>query len=252
MIPNIIHFCFGFQKDFGEKPFSIFHYISIKSAYKINKPDKIFLYYKYEPTGEWWEKAKEYISTQQIEPPDEIEGNHLLHYAHKSDVFRLLILHERGGIYLDMDTICKKPFGDLLENKFVIGRQGRFMRGNLCNAVMLAEKDSEFIKLWLEEYKSFRSKGFDEYWDEHSVKVPYRLSLKYPDLIHIEEYDRFHYPLYYKHSLKKLFKKNLDFKNAYCHHLWENGSYEKYLKDLNEDYILNVNTTYNKLARKYL
>jgi hypothetical protein len=34
------------------------HYLAVKSAYDINKPDKIFLYYTFEPSGEWWEKDK--------------------------------------------------------------------------------------------------------------------------------------------------------------------------------------------------
>ena len=47
MVPNIIHFIFGLEKKFGNRPFSIFHYLAIKSAYEINEPDKIYFYYKY-------------------------------------------------------------------------------------------------------------------------------------------------------------------------------------------------------------
>jgi hypothetical protein len=252
MIPKIIHFCYGFDKNFGGKPFSIFHYIAIRSAFEVNKPVEIFLYYKYEPEGVWWEKAKKFAVTEKVEPPETIKGKTLNHYAHKSDVMRLQILKEIGGIYLDMDTVCKKPFDILLDNKFVIGKEGRFFLNGLCNAVMLAEKNSEFINLWLDEYSSFRSTGFDKYWAEHSVKIPYKLSKKYPGLLHIEGYESFHYPMYYPSSLKKLFVQNKDYKNAYCHHLWENGSYEQYLKNLTADYIMNVDTTYNIIARKYL
>jgi len=38
MIPNIFHFCYGFTKDFGGKPFSLVHYLALKSAYEINRP----------------------------------------------------------------------------------------------------------------------------------------------------------------------------------------------------------------------
>lgn len=58
MIPNIIHFVFGLEPDFGGKVFCLVHYLAIKSALLVNKPDKIFLYYCYEPKGNmWWEKA---------------------------------------------------------------------------------------------------------------------------------------------------------------------------------------------------
>jgi mannosyltransferase OCH1-like enzyme len=252
MIPNIFHFCYGFTKDFGGKPFSLVHYLALKSAYEINRPDAVFFYYKFIPEGEWWEKAKKIITLVQIEPPVEVFGNRLYHVAHKSDVWRLSALIEFGGIYMDLDTICVKPFTPLLDNKFVIGKQGRWRRMGLCNAVMMAEKNSEFAKIWLNEYKSFRSLGHDKYWAEHSVSVPFTLSIKYTDLLHIEKYSSFHYPLYYPLSLKKMFKYNFKYEKAYCHHLWENGSWEKYLKNLSVDYIVTKDTTYNLLARRYL
>jgi hypothetical protein len=252
LIPNIFHFCYGFTKDFGGKPFSLVHYIAIKSAYEINKPDAIYFYYKYEPEGIWWDKAKKLVELRQIEPPEEIFGNKLYHVAHKSDVWRMETLIEKGGIYMDLDTICVKPFTPLLKNKFVIGRQGKWRKMGLCNAVMMAEKNSEFAKIWLSEYKSFRSKGHDKYWAEHSVVLPLKLSLKHYDLLHIENFDSFHYPLYYPLSLMKMFKFNMKYENAYCHHLWENGSWDKYLKNLDVDGIKNKNSTYNLIARKFL
>jgi len=252
LIPNTFHFCYGFTEDFGGKPFSLVHYLAIKSAYEVNKPNAIYFYYKFMPEGEWWERAKEIITLKHVEPPNEVLGNKLYHVAHKSDVWRLRTLIENGGIYMDLDTICVKPFTHLLDNKFVIGRQGRWRKMGLCNAVMMAEKNSEFIRIWLNEYKSFRSKGHDKYWAEHSVALPLSLSIKYPDLLHIEEYYCFHYPLYYPLSLKKMFRYNFKYDRAYCHHLWENGSWEKYLKNLTIDYIKSVDTTYNRIARRFL
>ena len=252
MIPNIFHFCYGFTEDFGGKPFSFVHYMAIKSAYELNKPDAIFFYYKYIPKGEWWEKVNNLIILKQIEPPQEIYGNKLYHVAHKSDVWRLETLIEYGGIYMDLDTICTKPFTPLLSYNFVIGKQGKWRNMGLCNAVMMAEKKSKFANIWLKEYKSFRSKGHDKYWAEHSVALPLKLSAKYPDLLHIEKYNSFHYPLYYPLSLKKMFRLNMKYPHAYCHHLWENGSWDKYLKNLNLDYIKSVDTTYNLIARRFM
>ena len=252
MIPNIFHFCYGLSPDFGGKPYSLVHYLAVKSAMEVNKPENIFFYYSYEPGGEWWERTKQIVSLKKITAPDEIFGNPLNHVAHKADIIRLQYLIETGGIYLDLDTISKKSFAPLLKNKFVIGKQGKWRKMGLCNAVMMSEKDSEFAKIWLNEYTSFRSKGKDKYWAEHSVSVPLKLSKKHRSLLHIEPFDSFHYPLYYPLSLKKLFVQNKDYTNAYCHHLWEGGSWEKYLKNLSVEHILNVDTTYNLIARKFL
>jgi len=137
------------------------------------------------------ERSKSLVTYVKQNPSEEIFGNKLYHVAHKADVLRLKILIEHGGIYLDLDTICKKPFTAFLNHKFVIGKQGRWRKMGLCNAVMMSEKSSEFAKIWLDAYKTFRSKGKDEYWGEHSVKVPLDLAKQYPHLLHIEPYDSF-------------------------------------------------------------
>ncbi|MBS1517379.1 MAG: hypothetical protein JSS91_04760 [Bacteroidetes bacterium] len=252
MIPNIFHFCYGLSEDFGGKPYSLVHYLAVRSAREINDPEEIFFYYSYEPEGEWWEKTKEIVTAVKVIPPDEIFGNKLYHVAHKADILRLEKLSETGGIYMDLDTICCKPFTPLLDNKFVMGRQGKFRKMGLCNAVMMSEKNSGFIKIWMNEYKTFRSKGKDKYWAEHSVQIPLKLSKLHPELLHIEPYDSFHYPLYYSFELKKMFEKNLRYPNAFCHHLWEGGSWDKYLKDMTVESILKNDTTYNLLARRFL
>lgn len=252
MIPNIFHFCYGLSEDFGGKPFSLVHYLAIKSAKDVNSPDKILFYYSFEPQGEWWEKAKSLVTLVKVSPPEEIFGNKLFHVAHKADVLRLNALIDHGGIYLDLDTISRKAFSPLLKNKFVIGKQGKWRKMGLCNAVMMAEKNSEFAKLWLNEYRTFRSKGKDKYWAEHSVKLPMKLAKSNPGLLHIEPYDSFHFPLYYPSSLKNLFEKEKSYPNAYCHHLWEGGSWNKYLKDLNVEDIKKRNSTYNSIARRFL
>lgn len=252
MIPNIFHFCYGLSEDFGGKPYSLVHYLAVKSAFEVNKPEKIFFYYSYEPQGEWWNKTLEMIEPVKVIAPDEVFGNKLFHVAHKADVLRLEKLIEFGGIYLDLDTICKKPFTPLLENKFVIGKQGKWRNKGLCNAIMMSEKNSEFARIWYEEYRSFRSKGKDKYWGEHSITLPFKLSRQHSNLLHVERYDSFTFPLYYQSSLKDLFVNSKDYPNAYCHHLWEGGSWEKYLKNLSVKDIFERNSTYNNIARRFL
>lgn len=261
MIPNKLHFVFGLSEDFGLKPWSLCHYLSVKSAIEINNPEKVYLYYKYKPTGEWFEKIENEIELVQVEPPESIFGRPLKHIAHKADIIRLQALIEEGGIYLDADTICVKPFTDLLKYQCVLGIQG-YPNGvvdGLCNGVILAEKNSEFLQNWLLSYQTHRSSGRDEFWAEHSVHVPYVLSKKIPHLLHIEPYDSFHYPLYHTdknlidtHGVKLLFEKNLEFPNAYCHHLWETTTWEPYLKNLNVKDVREKDTTYNKIARRFL
>lgn len=274
MIPNILHFVFGMAPDFGGKPFSLCHYLSVRSAVELNRPSQAIFHYQYEPTGEWWDKAQPYLTLNKVLAPDSFMGQPLYHVAHKADVIRLQALKEIGGIYLDLDTISVKPLTGLFNNSFVIGQELKpqwvpknwrqrvkhklgLMKNKsgstgLCNAVLLSEKNSEFVNLWLEEYKTFRSKGRDKYWNEHSVLVPERLAATNPGKITQAGPYAFHYPLYDKAGLASMFEQATDFPEAYLHHLWESFSWEPYLSQLTAEKIMKENTTYSLIARKYL
>jgi len=253
MIPNIIHFIFGLDEGFGNKPFSIVHFLSVKSAIEVNRPMNVYFYYKYLPSGVWWERTKNMVQLVSIEVPDEIFGNPLLHYAHKSDILRIWVLLKYGGIYLDLDTICIKPLAPLYDNECVMGIENyKERKYGLCNAVILAKKGSLFLQYWLSSYKTFRSKGYDQFWSEHSVKIPLSISKLYPDILHIEPESSFFYPSYSQEDLELLFKKNFNFPESFVFHLWESLSFDKYLQPLTEESIKNEDTTYNCIARQYL
>jgi hypothetical protein len=275
MIPNILHFVFGMAPDFGGKPFSLVHYLSVRSAVELNKPTAAILHYQYEPEGECWQKTKPFLTLNKVAAPDSFMGRPLYHVAHKADVVRLQALKETGGIYLDLDTISVKPLTGLLDHSFAIGQElkPKYVPKNwrqrikyklglikenskdatgLCNAVLLSEKNSEFVNLWLDEYKTFRSEGRDKYWNEHSVQVPEKLAAAHPEKITQLSPYAFHYPLYDKAGLKSMFEEVAEFPEAYLHHLWESFSWDPYLSKLTIEKIKTENTTYNLIARKYL
>ncbi len=245
-VPNVIHFIFGLREDFGGTPFSFIHYLAIRSALETNKPDKIFLYYEFEPFGLWWEKSKDMVELVQVKAPESIFDNPLNHPSHRADVLRLNILQEHGGIYLDMDVICLKPFEELRSYNFVLGQEKDV---GLCNAVILSEPGAEFLKIWLEQYRSFRSKGFDEFWNEHAVKVPSKLAEKNPDLVHIEE-NSFFNPLYSEADILWT-DSGATFEESFCMHLWEKLWWDKYLKDLSPEFIKTDNSCFSQLCRQY-
>ncbi len=277
MIPNVFHFVFGMAPDFGGKPFGLSHYLAIKSAVDINTPDAVYFHYEFEPSGTWWEKAKPFVTLKKVKAPESIMGNSLKHVAHKADVIRLQALQEYGGIYLDLDTICVKPLLELLHHQCIIGQELRapyvpknwrqrikfsikkilgLVKQNqvtgMANAVLLAEKNSAFINLWLQTYSSFRSKGRDKYWNEHSVIIPSKLAKEHPDKVTLLSPYAFHYPLYTETGLKQLFEEVHQFPEAYLHHLWDSFSGEKYLYKLTPETIFAKDTTYNLIARRFL
>ncbi|MFA6980162.1 MAG: glycosyltransferase [Ignavibacteriaceae bacterium] len=287
MIPNIIHYIYGLEENFGGKPFSFINYLAVLTASVLNSPQKIYFHYHFEPVGYWWDKAKELLTLKRIEQRNVIFGNKLIHYAHKADVARLEILMKYGGIYLDIDVICVNSFNPLLEYDCVLGREENV---GLCNAVILCKANSEFISRWYDSYKFFE----EDKWNYHSVKLPQVLARRHLDEIHIVDEYSFFYPTnddivsqyLWKVSdlrmtkrtigaLRKLKRKiwlmNFDssmklvlhsfysrkwhykkLSQSFCIHLWETNWWHRYLLDITPKYILEDDSNFPKLIRSIL
>jgi len=182
MIPKIIHFIFV-----GGRPFSFIHYLAVYTAWKVNRPDKMFFHYTVEPKEEWWGKAKPYLTLNKIDAPIEICGNPLTRPSHQSDIVRMEMLKTYGGIYLDLDIICINPFDPLLKREFAMG----LMRNRgLGSGVILSKPNAPFLSMWLARYKDFDSSSYDV----HSVVLPFLLAKQNPSLCHIVHEDLFYYP----------------------------------------------------------
>ena len=263
-IPNIIHYIFGLKEQ--TEPFSFIYYMSIYSAFLINKPDIIFFHYQYEPYGYWWDKAKKYVKLNYVNCDNISWGEKKIYkYAHKADKLRLDILLKYGGIYMDIDTITYKPYKDLLEYDFVIGiQEENYEPKNItlyCNAILMAKKDSLFIKRWIDSYeKNFNPDG----WCEASVHLPYYV-LKFLDKkdlantkIKIVQKEVFYYPSY--DNVEEIFEEiikdgdinepKID-ENLITLHLWNTYS-EKYYKDIDWKYVFKYNTIYSKIVRSLI
>lgn len=245
-IPNEYHFIFGLSADFGEKPFSLIHYLAVLSCYKVNRPSKMTFHYEYEPKGIWWERAKPYLCLAQVDTPVSIYGRPLKHYAHRADVLRLQILIDFGGIYLDLDVLCLRPFADLRHFAVVLGKEGNV---GLCNAVVLAKKNSSFLKRWLAFYASFD----DGNWNYHSVILPSRLVAEASE-VHVVDDKSFFWPIYNRaDDMRQFFlgKESTFCQQSYCVHLWESLTWG-FLRDLTEDDLNSSDSEFYLLARNIL
>ena len=253
MIPKKIHFIYGLEENFAGKTFCFAHWAAIKSAIKMNPDFEIHYWYQYKPNNYYFDSLLDQITLHQVTAPEEIFNNKLYHVAHKADVLRLQILKEHGGVYLDIDTICVKNFDSLLSSKFVMGYEeaqpNRIV--GLCNAVMLSEVGAEFLNTWIDSFRTFRSKGRDEFWNEHAVRMPYKLALQTPDLITILPKEAFFYPGWHGQGIAQMFYLEQDFPNAYVHHLWESFSWGA-LNLINEYNFTYIRNSYTKIIRQNL
>jgi SAM-dependent methyltransferase len=229
MIPRILHYCFGMARN--GQPWSLVNYVCVKSAVERLKPSKVYFWCEYVPTGPWWRLTEGMVDIVQIKAPRTVFGKPLLHPAHRADFVRLDKLVHYGGIYLDPDVFVHRDFDDLLQNKLVMGEQDQ---AGLCNAVILAEPKAHFVNRWREEYRWFRSKGDDKFWDEHSVRVPMGLAKRFPHEITRLPASAFFWPSWNDIGLQRIFESSDPIPSAgrYANHLWESKAWEKYLKDL--------------------
>jgi len=246
MIPNIVHFVFGLSNK--SEYFFYVYYLAILTAKMVNNPQIIYFHYHHEPYGYWWEEAKKIILPNKIDIPTHF-GNILIHKtAHRADKVRLEKLLEKGGIYLDIDTVCCKSWLHLLNNNnVVLGRQDNV---GICNAIIMSEPNSYFLYYWYNTYvKVFKSDG----WDEASVVYPGQL-IKYPKFestVKIMPSDTFFEPQFY--NIDKIFVNNYDIpKNLIALHLWETCSID-HIKKIDPQWLINnKNTLYSKIVRQAL
>jgi hypothetical protein len=253
MIPRILHFCFGLSPDFGGKPWSLVHYACIRSAVERLKPEKAIMHCQYEPSGPWWDLTRPYLNVNKVVAPQEVFGNRLHHFAHRADVLRLTTLIEHGGIYLDCDVFVHRDFDDLLGHPVVMGFEGRGeAEVGLCNGVILAEKGAPFLQRWFEGYRSFRSKGHDTFWVEHSVELPRKLMREHPEDVVALPYNAFHWPTCIELPLLFEAGHGVDPKGLYANHLWETIAWWHYLKDHNPGRVRRTESPFNLWVRDYV
>ena len=256
MIPNNIYYVFGLKKQTEE--FLFIYYMSVLSAKLVNQPDHIYFYYHYMPHGKWWEKTKKLVTLKKINKIPEYWGSKKInHYAHAADKYRMDLLYENGGIYMDMDTISLRSYKFLLNRKCVMGKQ--VQPEGLCNAIMLVEPKSKFFKLWLDNYENYfiSTKPGTNGWDLASIRLPYVLyddivkdgySSKENEIVTVINPECFFLPNW--NETEKIFKINNEIsKNLLSLHLWESNATEfiKNIKDFDWIYK-NKNTLYAKIV----
>ena len=250
-VPRIVHFVYGFKEP---EYFPYYALLAVRSALFHNPKWQILFHYRHEPYGEHWESAKRILTLNQLPDFQGFGIARIHHYAHKSDVVRLLALKYIGGVYLDIDTLTVRSFDDLRNNEFVMAVQAKHQgfQPGLCNATMLASPNSVFVSRWLTQYRSFHSKGRDYLWDFHSVKLPAMLSGSFPDEITILDHDSFFYPMWTDVERILLAEDSAKWQkylqSSYSFHLWNNFN-EASLLRIDQNYIAQSRSAYAAFVR---
>lgn len=171
MIPNVVHFIYPVWP--LTRPLSYVNYMAVKMAIAVQKPDKVKFWVNKTPAPSvWWDRIKEMVDVVYT-PMDGVYRNVNIEWPQlQSDVTRLEILQREGGIYLDTDMLMLHSMEVLpfLGHDFIIGYEPG--ETSMCNALMMAEPEAPFIKLWLDKMpEALQSKT----WAQGGVVTPFEV-----------------------------------------------------------------------------
>jgi len=223
-IPHVIHLLY-----FGETEFYNFHHRCVHSMLQYMPHYEIRIYNSKEPVNnKYWDdiKAQPGVRILKIDVPQFFDGFELKHFQYKADVVRLELLYEHGGVYLDLDMIITRPFDEVFKSghSFYISEERTNCR-SLINAFLAAKPKNEFIKLWLNEFKSGLRLGI---WAHHIRDSNKKLIDDHPHYLHkyrMKVLDGIVFmPLHWQDTVAFLNSESVPYEfpaESYGTHLWE-------------------------------
>jgi FkbM family methyltransferase len=264
VIPRVFHFVFGLAD--APVPFSLVHYLCLASCIEINTPERVCFHYAHEPTGPYWDLIKPKLTLHWIYPvwkvarwfyrdPRDAAQRHIRH----TELIRLQVLREHGGIYADIDTLFVNPLPPALYQKpFVLGR---LSEGSLLGTAWIASQPgADFGAAWLDGLqKQFDGRSHDE--------IPTVLEREHPAWVHVEPRRSFYKYGPTRDDVQALLEEptsgrgsDLDVGGVHSIHLWQARWAEWWRRDLTrvhdglltEPFIRSVDTTFTLLARRFL
>lgn len=224
----------------AENDFHLINFLVVLAAEKFLRPREIFLHFAIEPTTFWWKKLFEMselkIVRHKIPIRTSIFRHRLVHHAHRTDLARLDVLDEFGGVYLDLDLLVLRSFEHLFNNdeqvEAIFAWESQTFRA-LSNALIIAPMKSKFLRRIKDSYQSFNSSC----WACHSVLLTGQLATIYSDEVQILPSKDFFRPSW-SHIDELYVYNQYDFRQNYAVHLWNSYVGKIFLQNLTLNEIL--------------
>lgn len=181
-IPNIIHFIYPCQ---NTRPLSFLNYMAVKMAAEVHKPDAILFWIDGEPAqSPWWDEIQHLVQIRTYQSVTEYGGTRIVWPQYASDVFRLQLLRDLGGIYLDTDMLILQPLTDYIENpseRLIMSYEPTQKNEpeSICNALIISTPGNGFIGEWLQRMPTALKSNT---WAHGGVQIPFLLHKEHPDL----------------------------------------------------------------------
>ena len=185
-IPRIVHFL---KLDGGV--FTVREWISVMSARKFIKPERIVVYSinKIDDSC-WWRRTLPFVEHHIL--PREVliktlNGVTLKTLTHQSDFIRNSLLYHLGGVYADTDMFIVKPLDDLLKDRqAVLSREDT---GFISSALMFLRRNSCFMCT----HARRACENYDGWWLSHATITLHKVAEQkddFPGLFVISDFKR--------------------------------------------------------------
>jgi hypothetical protein len=223
----------------------LIEYLCVKSILHVIKPEKVRIHGDVKPpsSDDYWKElsANPSIEWVQIDRPVSRYGQNFSDspIQHLSDIARLEVVYNEGGIYSDFDIIWVKPLDtfrhmdvDLVASNDITSYCNEFPN-SIQIGTFLAPPRSPFVAAWLAGYRKYDL--FPGDYVAISMCEPYKVYEKNPRRVYIDNRLQMIYfngwsafiPRYTTVSQEELkeFNNKLDWKNdgAYGYHLPRHG-----------------------------
>ncbi|XP_014673096.1 PREDICTED: uncharacterized protein LOC106813474 [Priapulus caudatus] len=176
LVPNLVHLV-----RFGNPVITFVELICIKAALLYIKPKKLYIHCDNAPKGRYWDEISNHsdIEVVYLERPRQVFGIAIDVVQHASDVARLQILMQLGGIYLDNDVFVCRSFDEFRHYTFTVGWPTK--DALIGNQILISTKDAPFLLEYYDSYHKFD----DSQWYYNAGQVPTDDILrKNPDIAH--------------------------------------------------------------------
>lgn len=171
-IPKIVHLVY-----INQRPLKSFNYKCIYSILKHMPDYKIWIHNDIEPESEEWKllTQNDNIVVKKITRINEFDNMPITCVQYESDIIRMNLLYEHGGIYFDTDIYLVKNVDGLLDgHSLYIARE---TEDNIINCTIISEPNNEFIKIWLQNFATGFRMGN---WGWHIRDLPKILLDQHP------------------------------------------------------------------------
>ena len=192
-------------------------------------------------------KKTKICDANEIIPKEKIfrDSNNI--FASFSDWFRYKLLFEKGGWWVDMDTICLKPFN--FRHNYCFATEGtRIENMIIANSYIKAPKKADFLLACLQYIEDFRKENDIVPWGTFGPNLLTTTLLAYDSSRYIKAPLVF-CPIHWPEMYKLITKQEIVLPNAtFAIHLW-NECWRR--GNLHKDAIYHPNSIYETFKIKY-